>query len=411
MARKVRGFERVLDAPALFAVAYDEIGSSIYFALGIVAAQALGLTPLVLLATGILFLIVSLSYAEGTAAIPETGGAATFTRRAFNDLVGFTTGWVLFLDYLIVIALSTLFLPHYLAASLSAPSLTESPWDVMIAVLAIFLIVGVRLVRRTQIHTAALVLAVLDIAVQLLVVVLGLACVFSPGVLVNGFDFAAGPGLARPLLRAAARDARLHRARDRRQPGRGDARARARAATVAVLVDRARRDHDRADRDRGAVGVPGRGRLHRPRRRLDAGADRRHRDRVRRAPAGDDGRHPARRRRAVGRAHPLRRRHDGDHRLHAARPLDGRARDAAARVRPARAALARLPRGARRHRRGCDRDRRRHRDLRQGRPRLPRQRLLVRRAVRLHGGAARRDPAPPQGAGSRAPVPGQAGGR
>ena len=88
MARKVRGFERVLDAPALFTVAYDEIGSSIYFALGIVAAQALGLTPVVLLATGLLFLVVSLSYAEGTAAIPETGGAATFTRRAFNDLVG-----------------------------------------------------------------------------------------------------------------------------------------------------------------------------------------------------------------------------------------------------------------------------------------------------------------------------------
>ena len=74
MARKVRGFERVLDAPALFAVAYDEIGSSIYFALGIVAAQALGLTPVVLLATGLLFLVVSLSYAEGTAAIPESGG-------------------------------------------------------------------------------------------------------------------------------------------------------------------------------------------------------------------------------------------------------------------------------------------------------------------------------------------------
>ena len=76
MARKVRGFERVLDAPALFAVAYDEIGSSIYFALGIVAAQALGLTPVVLLATGLLFLVVSLSYAEGTAAIPETASPA-----------------------------------------------------------------------------------------------------------------------------------------------------------------------------------------------------------------------------------------------------------------------------------------------------------------------------------------------
>jgi basic amino acid/polyamine antiporter, APA family len=190
VARKVRGFERVLDAPALFAVAYDEIGSSIYFALGIVAAQALGLTPVVLLATGLLFLVVSLSYAEGTAAIPETGGAATFTRRAFNDLAGFATGWVLFLDFLIVIALSTLFLPHYLAASLSMPSLSHSPWDITIAVAAIVTIVSTRLVRHSRIHTAALVLALLDISVQLLVVILGFAVLFSPDVLTSGFDFA-----------------------------------------------------------------------------------------------------------------------------------------------------------------------------------------------------------------------------
>ena len=192
MARKVRGFERVLDAPALFTVAYDEIGSSIYFALGIVAAQALGLTPVVLLATGLLFLVVSLSYAEGTAAIPETGGAATFTRRAFNDLVGFATGWALLLDYLIVIALSTLFLPHYLAAALAAPSLSESPWDVVIAVAVIAAVIAVRLARHTRIHRTALVLALLDLAVQLLVVVLGFAIVFSPEVLTSGFDLAPG---------------------------------------------------------------------------------------------------------------------------------------------------------------------------------------------------------------------------
>ena len=77
VARKLRGFQRVLDAPALFSVAYGEIASSLYFALGIVAAYALGLTPLVLLGAGVFFLIVALSYAEGTAAIPETGGAAT----------------------------------------------------------------------------------------------------------------------------------------------------------------------------------------------------------------------------------------------------------------------------------------------------------------------------------------------
>ena len=120
MARKLRGFERVLDAPALFAVAYGEIGSSIYFALGIVAAaraRAARRSSCSLSAS--LFLLVSLSYAEGTAAIPETGGAATFVRRAFNDLVGFVTGWALFLDYLIVIALSALFVPHYLGAALA----------------------------------------------------------------------------------------------------------------------------------------------------------------------------------------------------------------------------------------------------------------------------------------------------
>ena len=86
MARKLR-FERVLDAPALFSVAYGEIASSLYFALGIVAGYALGLTPVVLLGAGVFFLLVSLSYAEGTAAIPEQvverrGGRTSLHRRS-----------------------------------------------------------------------------------------------------------------------------------------------------------------------------------------------------------------------------------------------------------------------------------------------------------------------------------------
>ncbi|HEX2287327.1 MAG TPA: amino acid permease, partial [Gaiellaceae bacterium] len=105
MARKLPGLQRVLDVPSLAAVAYGEIGSSLYFALGVVALYALGFTPWVLLAVGLLFLLVSLSYAEGTSAIPEPGGAATFVRRAFNDPAGFLTGWALILDYLIVMAL------------------------------------------------------------------------------------------------------------------------------------------------------------------------------------------------------------------------------------------------------------------------------------------------------------------
>jgi APA family basic amino acid/polyamine antiporter len=192
VARKIRGFERALDAPALFAIAYGEIGASIYVALGIVAGAALGLTPVVLGVTGLIFLVVALSYAEGTAAIPETGGAETFTRRAFNDLVGFVTGWALFLDYLIAIALSALFLPHYVGAALEIETLRDAPWDTIAAVAAVAAIGLVRFFRRSRLHTPALVVALLDLGVQSLIVILGLALVFSPDVLTDGFSLAPG---------------------------------------------------------------------------------------------------------------------------------------------------------------------------------------------------------------------------
>jgi basic amino acid/polyamine antiporter, APA family len=193
VARKLRGFQRVLDAPALFSVAYGEIASSLYFALGIVAAYALGLTPLVLLGAGVFFLIVALSYAEGTAAIPETGGAATFVRRAYNDVLGFFTGWALFLDYLIVIALSAVFMPHYLGTALGVEALRDSPWDLVVAVVVILGIAGVRLARRSQLHMAGLVVAGLDLATQLLLVILGLSLVVSPDALTQWIDVGLNP--------------------------------------------------------------------------------------------------------------------------------------------------------------------------------------------------------------------------
>jgi APA family basic amino acid/polyamine antiporter len=243
VARKLRGFERVLDAPALFAVAYGEIASSLYIALGIVAAAALGLTPLVLLLTGALFFVVSLSYAEGTAAIPETGGAATFVRRAFNDLAGFVTGWVLFLDFLIVMALSALFAPHYFAAALSAPTLREDPWDAVVACVLIVAIVGVRLVRRTRLHTGSLFVAVLDLAVQFVLVVLGVALVLSPETLSEGLGFATGQqwsdlAFALPLAMLAytGLETVANLAEETREPGRALPRSLFSAIGLVVVV-------------------------------------------------------------------------------------------------------------------------------------------------------------------------------
>ena len=104
--------------------------------------------------------VVALSYAEGTTAIPETGGAATFVRRAFNDLAGFLTGWALFLDYLIVIALSALFVPHYLGARhrmATRSSTTRGTWSSASCV--IMGVALVRLVRRSAFYRSAIVVA------------------------------------------------------------------------------------------------------------------------------------------------------------------------------------------------------------------------------------------------------------
>ena len=243
MARKLRGFQRVLDAPALFSVAYGEIASSIYFALGIVAAYALGFTPIVLLGAGIFFLIVSLSYAEATTALPETGGAATFVRRAYNDAFGFLTGWALFLDYLIVIALSTLFMPHYLGTALGIDELRESPWDIVIAVTVILAIAAVRLARRSQLHSAGLVVAGLDLATQLLLVILGAALLFSPDALTQGTDLGVSPtwddlAFALPLAMLAytGLETVANLAAETREPGRTLPRSLFSAIGLVVLI-------------------------------------------------------------------------------------------------------------------------------------------------------------------------------
>ncbi|MFN2471094.1 MAG: amino acid permease [Gaiellaceae bacterium] len=173
MARKLPVLERALDVPSLAAVAYGEIACSLYFALGVVALHALGLTPWVLLVVGLLFLVVAASYAEGTAAIPETGGAAMFVRRAFNDQAGFLTGWVLFLDYLIVIALAALFAPHYLGHAVGWQGVTHEPWDVVAGVGVILGVAAVRLVRRPGLYGLAVVIAGVAFAVHLGLIVLG----------------------------------------------------------------------------------------------------------------------------------------------------------------------------------------------------------------------------------------------
>jgi APA family basic amino acid/polyamine antiporter len=179
MPRRLPGLVRGLTGESLAAVAFGEVGSSIYFALGIVALFALGLTPWVLIGVGTLFMLVSLSDAEGTAAIPETGGAAMLARRAFNDPIGFLTGRVLLLDYSIVIALASLFAPHYFGHAVGWVRLTRHPWDVVAAVFIILAITLLRLIRRPGLYRIAVVVAVVAFVTQFLLIGLGFGLLFS----------------------------------------------------------------------------------------------------------------------------------------------------------------------------------------------------------------------------------------
>ena len=243
MARKLPHLQRVLDAPALASVAYGEIASSIYFALGIIALHALGFAPIVLGIAGLLFLVVAMSYAEGTTSIRETGGAATFVRIAFNDLAGFLTGWALFLDYLIVISLSALFVPHYLGIALGINSIARHPGDVITACVVVAVIGGVRLVRRTRLYTIGIVVPVLDLITQLLLVLLGFILIFSGKAITRGVSLGTHPtwhdiAFALPLAMLAytGLETVANYAEEVRRPGRDLPRSLFAAITCVVVI-------------------------------------------------------------------------------------------------------------------------------------------------------------------------------
>src|ERR671923_2363407 len=174
--RQHHGLERVLGTPALFATAYGNVGSSIYYALGVTAVLALGLTPVVFLVSGIIFAATAATYAEGTVRFPEAGGSSSFARHAFNELVSFGAGWAQMLNYIITIAISAFFVPHYL--SIFWAPLRENPWDIVGGIVVIVVLVALNVVGIKEAAGLNIFLAVIDFATQLLLVLLGFALIF-----------------------------------------------------------------------------------------------------------------------------------------------------------------------------------------------------------------------------------------
>jgi len=190
--RRLQGLQRVLGVNALFATAYGNVGSSIYYALGLVAGLALGLTPLVFVITGIFFFCTAATYAEATAMFPEAGGSSSFARHAFNEFVSFFAAWAQMLNYVITVAISAFFVPHYIGGLFWEP-LRSAPGDVIfgagvIVVLSLINVVGIKESAGLNI-----VLAIVDFLTQLLMVVVGALLVFSPQTLLDNIRLGVAP--------------------------------------------------------------------------------------------------------------------------------------------------------------------------------------------------------------------------
>jgi basic amino acid/polyamine antiporter, APA family len=189
--RQAQQLERVLGTNALFATAYGNVGSSIYYALGVVAVYALGLTPIVFIIAGFIFACTAATYAEGTVRFPEAGGSSSFARHAFNETVSFEAAWAQMLNYIATIAVSAFFVPHYL--SVFWPPLRQNPWDIVGGVVVIAALVVLNIVGVQESAKVNVVLAVTDFATQLLLVLLGFILVFSPHILVSNVHLGVAP--------------------------------------------------------------------------------------------------------------------------------------------------------------------------------------------------------------------------
>ncbi len=182
---------RVHGVGALFAAAYGNVGSSIYYALGVVAGYALGLTPLTFMIAGLIFAATAATYIEATVMYPEAGGSSSFARHAFNELVSFVAGWGQMLNYIITAAISAFAVLHYLAV-FWAP-LGEAPWDVVGSITVIFLLAALNVKGTQESAKLNLVLAIGDLMTQVILVGIGIALVLDPQTLIDNIHLGVAP--------------------------------------------------------------------------------------------------------------------------------------------------------------------------------------------------------------------------
>jgi basic amino acid/polyamine antiporter, APA family len=187
--------QRGVGVPGLFIAVYSTVGFSIYFALGVVADRGLGLTPLIFLAAGLLFALTTLTYAEGASMLRERGGSSSFARHGFNELVAFIAGWAILIDYLIIVAMAAISVPHYLEPITPDLSLQRREVGVAAMVIVAACLLNAFNVTGRGREKPLMLLALADVVLQLAVVVVGVLVVLQPERLTAELDLFSSPTL------------------------------------------------------------------------------------------------------------------------------------------------------------------------------------------------------------------------
>src|SRR5712671_1292476 len=198
VVRRPTKLPRTLGAPALFAASYGNVGSSIYYALGVTAAFALGLTPLALILAGFIFVTTALNYAEGTAALPHAGGSSSFARRAFNGPIGFLVGWVQLLNYTATVSISAYFAISYLGVfgkylPLLAHLKNNDEAHVVATIVLIFALIVLNVFGIQESSVLNLVLAFTDLITQFVLVILGVVLLLNFSTVIHNIHLGVAP--------------------------------------------------------------------------------------------------------------------------------------------------------------------------------------------------------------------------
>ncbi len=167
-----------MGVPALFSIGYGDVGSSIYYGLGVVALVALGATPIALGVAGIIYVFNALTYAEGSAALPEEGGSASFARHAFNDTASFIAGWALILSYIATMAISAYTIPPYLSYFWPVLKQPVAGTVVSMGVILFLMLVNVFGIRESS--RLNIFFIIMDILTQLTLITLGIILILMP---------------------------------------------------------------------------------------------------------------------------------------------------------------------------------------------------------------------------------------